>query len=132
MDYGSVWSTFNGIYRRAEIEGVAFPLRYNTAGVEIGEYSQSSARSAFIYDGDWFKWREVSVRYQMPDGVVSALRSERGVLYASGRNLWIWSRNKMVDPELNGLSGGGLELGGESSVTASSPQRFRFGIELVF
>jgi outer membrane receptor protein involved in Fe transport len=132
MDYGSVWSTFNGIYRRAEIENVPFPIRYDLAGNPDGEYSQSSARSAFIYDGDWFKWREVSVRYQLPDRIAAALRSDRGLLYASGRNLWIWSKNEMVDPELNGLSGSGLELGGESSVTASSPHRFRFGIELVF
>lgn len=132
MDYGSVWSTFNGIYRRAEIEGVPFPVRYDLAGTEIGEYSQSSARSAFIYDGDWFKWREVSLRYDMPETLAQVLRSERGALYASVRNIWIWSRNELVDAELNGLSGSGLELGGESSVTASPPRRFRFGIELVF
>lgn len=149
MDYGSVWSTFNGIYRRETVHCVPesewatggtpgadceqlFPVRHDLDGTEIGNYSQSSARSAFIYDGDWFKWREISVRYQMPDGLANALQSDRGVLYFSGRNLWIWSRNRIVDPELNGLSGGGLELGGESSVTASPPRRFRFGIELVF
>lgn len=149
MDYGSVWSTFNGIYRRETVHCVPesewatggtpgadceflFPVRYDEDGNEIGNYSQSSARSAFIYDGDWFKWREISVRYQMPDDLANALRSERGSLYFSGRNLWIWSRNALIDPELNGLSGDGLALGGESSVTASPPRRFRFGVELVF
>lgn len=132
MDWGSVWSTFNGIYRREEVEGVSFPLRYNTAGEEVGRFSQSAARSAFIYDGDWFKWRELSVRYQLPDAMAAALRADRGTLYASGRNLWIWSANDLIDPELNGLSGDGLALGGESSITASSPRRFRFGVELVF
>lgn len=132
MDWGSVWSTFNGIYRREEIEGVDFPVRYDTAGEEIGRFSQSAARSGFIYDGDWFKWREVSVRYEMPDAMATALRADRGTLYASGRNLLIWSANDLIDPELNGLSGGGLALGGESSITASSPRRFRFGVELVF
>ena len=132
MDFGSVWSTFNGIYRREEIEGVPYPVRYTETGTEIGPYSESSARSAFIYDGDWFKWRELSVRWQMPESLAGALRSERGSIYGSVRNLWIWSRNPLVDPELSGLSGGGLELGGESSVTASPPRRIRFGIELVF
>jgi hypothetical protein len=132
MDFGSVWSTFNAIYRREEIEGVAFPVRYNLAGTEIGQYSQSAARSAFIYDGDWFKWREISLQYQMPQVLVDAMRVERGQLYGSVRNLWIWSRTAMVDPELNGLSGDGLVLGSESSVTASSPRRFRFGVQVVF
>lgn len=132
MDWGSVWATFNGIYRRQEIEGVEFPVRYRTDGTEIGNYSQSAARSGFIYDGDWFKWRELSVRYSMPDAWAGVLKASRGTLYASGRNLMIWSKTDMIDPELNGLSGGGLALGGESSVTASAPRRWRFGLELVF
>jgi hypothetical protein len=132
MDFGSVWSTFNGIYRREEVEGVPFPVRYSTDGEELGRYGQSSARSAFIYDGDWLKWREVTVRYELPERVATALRSTRGSVYASGRNLWIWSDNELIDPELNGLSGGGLALGGESSITASLPRRFRVGLELTF
>lgn len=132
MDWGSVWSTFNGIYRREDIENVDFPVRYNTGGEELGHFSQSQARSAFIYDGDWIKWRELSVRYSMPESWANALNADRGSLYASGRNLWIGSTTDMVDPELNGLSGSGLALGGESSITASAPRRFRFGVELVF
>ena len=132
MDFGSVWSTFNGIYRREEVEGVPFPVRYSTDGEELGRYGQSSARSAFIYDGDWFKWRELTVRYELPQGIANSLQSERGSIYASGRNLWTWSANPLVDPELNGLSGDGLALGSESSVTASPPRRFRFGIQLSF
>ncbi|UCC27118.1 MAG: SusC/RagA family TonB-linked outer membrane protein [Gemmatimonadales bacterium] len=132
MDFGSVWATFNGIYRREEVEGVPFPIRYDAAGNEIGTYSQSAARSGFIYDGDWFKWREVSVRYTLPESLPARVGAARGSVYASGRNLWIWSRNDMIDPELNGLSGAGLALGGESSITASAPKRWRFGVELVF
>jgi TonB-linked SusC/RagA family outer membrane protein len=149
FDWGSVWSTFNGIYRRETIRcvprdewvsggtpgpdcGYLFPDRYDSNGSEIGHFSQSQARSAFIYDGDWFKWRELSVRYSMPDSWASVFRATRGTLYASGRNLWIWSANQLIDPELNGLSGDGLALGSESSITASSPRRFRFGVELVF
>lgn len=132
FDWGSVWSTFNGIYRREEIESVTFPVRYRADGTEVGKFSQSAARSAFVYDGDWFKVREVSVRYEVPERFATSVRADRATLYASGRNLWIWSANDLIDPELNGLSGGGLALGGESSITASVPRRFRFGVELVF
>ncbi|MEJ2539410.1 MAG: SusC/RagA family TonB-linked outer membrane protein [Gemmatimonadota bacterium] len=141
MDFGSVWSTFNGIYRRETIRcgdepgpdcGYLFPVRYDLDGNEIGRYSQSQARSAFIYDGDWFKWREVSVRYSLPDRFATTVFANRGSIYAAGRNLWIWSANELIDPELNGLSGDGLALGSESSITASPPISFRFGIELVF
>jgi outer membrane receptor protein involved in Fe transport len=151
FDWGSVWASFNGIYRREEIAAGAagfddsadfcaqdptpeecFPVRYALDGTEIGPYTQSTARSAFVYDGDWFKWREVSLQFQMPPSMTDALRISRGMLYGSVRNLWIWSRNPLIDAELNGLSGDGLVLGSESSVTASVPRRFRFGLELVF
>ena len=143
FDYGSVWATFNGIYRRERVrcgmeEGAAvgcdyaFPVQYNTDGTERGKYSQSAARTGFLYDGDYFKLREVSVRYVLPEGVAGAVNASRATLYLSGRNLWIWSANQMIDGELNGLSGGGLRLGGESSITLSPNRTFRLGAEVVF
>ncbi len=143
FDYGSVWATFNGIYRRERIrcgmeEGAAegcewaFPTQYNQDGTVRGKYSQSAARSGFLYDGDYFKLREVSVRYLLPESWAGTVNAGRATLYASGRNLWIWSRNQMIDGELSGLNGGGLELGGESSVTLPPNRTFRFGVEVSF
>jgi len=131
-DWGSMWATYNYIFRREEIEGVPFPIRYTRDGEEIGPYGPYQAISAFLYDGDWFKWRELSVRYSMPEAWAARLGASRGSVYGSLRNIWIWSRTDMVDPELNGMSGGGLALGGESSTTASPPRKFRFGVEFVF
>ena len=143
FDYGSVWATFNGIYRRERIrcgmeEGAAegcayaFPTQYRADGTVRGKYSQSAARSGFLYDGDYFKLREVSLRYVLPEDWAGTLGAGRATVYANGRNLWIWSRNQMIDGELNGLSGGGLRLGGESSITLSPNRTFRFGVEVVF
>jgi len=143
FDFGSVWATFNGIYRRervrcgmeeADVEGCeyAFPVQYNLDGTPRGKYSQNTARSAFLYDGDYFKLREISVRYVLPENIASTVRAGRATVYATGQNLWIWSRNLMIDGELNGLSGGGLQLGGESSVTLSPNRTYRFGVEVVF
>ncbi|MDE2754821.1 MAG: TonB-dependent receptor [Gemmatimonadota bacterium] len=144
FDWGSVWATFNGIYRRELIrcgthEGAsegcdyAFPVQYRTDGTARGRYSQSAARSAFLYDGDYFKIREVAVRYALPETIAGALNASRATVYATGRNLWIWSRNMLIDGELSGVSnGGGLELGSESSITLSPNRIFRLGVEVVF
>lgn len=140
FDWGSVWATFNNIYR-ANLEECpsgkdpcdrGFPLRYNLAGVEQGEYSQSAARSAFLYDGDWFKLREISARYALPENLAAGLGTSRATLYGAVRNVWIWSRNGLIDPELSGVNGAGLELGSESSITISAPRSFKFGVEVVF
>jgi len=144
FDWGSVWATFNGIYRRELVrcgtaEGAnqgcayAFPVQYRTDGTVRGRYSQSAARSAFLYDGDYFKIREVAVRYALPESVASVVNANRATVYATGRNLWIWSRNMMIDGELSGTSnGGGLELGSESSITLSPNRIFKLGVEVVF
>lgn len=144
FDWGSVWATFNGIYRRelvrcgtedGAIDGCAyaFPVQYNTDGTERGRYSQNNARNAFVYDGDYLKLREVSVRYSLPDGIAGLIDASRATVYAAGRNLWIWSRNLLVDGELNGLTfGGGLTLGSESSITLSPNRTYRLGLEVVF
>jgi len=143
FDYGSVWATFNGIYRRELVRcgtedgaaqgcAYAFPTQYRADGTVRGKYSQSAARSGFLYDGDFFKLREVSLRYVLPENVAGTVNASRATLYVNGRNLWIWSRNQMIDGELNGLSGGGLRLGSESSITLSPNRTFRLGVEVVF
>ena len=128
-----MWSTFNGIYRNEEITGTPYPVRYRLDGSERGRYPQSSARSAFFYDGDWFKVREVLARFELPEDLAGSMGADRASVFGSLRNVWIWSRNELIDPELSGVTGGGgIELGGESSITASSPRTFRMGVEIVF
>lgn len=142
FDWGAVWATSNGVYRRELVRcgtdagdadcPYAFPVQYRTDGTVRGRYSQSAARSAFLYDGDYLKLREVSIRWAWPDGLAARLGARRGAVHASGRNLWTWSRNKMVDPELAGLGGGGLRLGGSSSITLPPNREFKLGVEVVF
>ena len=72
------------------------------------------------------------MRYVLPEGVAGSISAGRASLFATGRNLWIWSRNGIVDGELNGISGGGLQLGGETSTTLSPNRQFKFGVEVVY
>ena len=155
FDWGSIWATFNNILRRERVRcglawqdpvtdtrpqaerdapcDYAFPVQYNLDGSVRGKYSQTSARSAFVYDGDYLKLREVSARYVLPESVAARMGASRATVYAAGRNLWIWSRNKLVDPELSGMSfSTGLVLGSESSITLPPNRTYRLGVEVVF
>ena len=155
FDWGSVWAHFNRILRRQKIRcgiywtnpvtddgppderdqpcAYAFPLQYNLDGTVRGLYSESAARNAFLYDGDYFKLREVSVRYILPESFAARLGASRATLYVSGRNLWTWSLNRLIDGELNGVSfGDGLLLGSSSSVTLPPNRMYRLGVEVAF
>ena len=134
FDWGSAWATFNGIYRRDLIEeGYQWPTQYDLAGNELGPYWYSSAMSELLLDGDWLKLRQISARWSVPRTIAAKFGFDRAVVYSSIRNLKIWSKTPMIDPELNGVrSGGNLALGGESSVTLSPSRQFRFGLEVGF
>lgn len=134
MDWGSIWATFNRVYRRELMEeGYEYPIRFSEDGEEIGPYFPYSAVREFMVDGDYLKLREISARYQVPTVWAGYVGADRATVYLSGRNLKIWSKNDVIDPELAGLtSGEALQLGAESSITLSPPRAFRFGVELSF
>ncbi len=139
MDWGSRWATFNGIHRRELVDpGFVWPERFDLAGNPACsdppcKFSQSQARSALLVDGDWFKLREIALRYRVPDTFARNFGIDRMTVYGTVRNLAIFSRNPMIDGELNGVrSAENLNLGGISSVTLSPPRQYRFGFEVTF
>jgi len=132
-DWGSVWATYNGIYRRELLDDdYEFPVRHDADGEPVGRYSFTQAAVEFLEPGDWMKLREISARYSMPTTWTGRLGVDRGTIYGSVRNLAIWSESDLIDPELAGVMGGGLRLGGDTSITISPPRAFRFGVEFVF
>ncbi len=134
FDWGSHWAQFNGLERAPR------PTRYdldgnpilNSDGEEV-KFSTTQAGVALLQDGDFLKLREVSVRYGLPRQFTNRLGLLSASVFVTGRNLLTFSRQDLVDPELAGLtSGGGLQLGGEQSITLSPPRSFRIGLEVQF
>ncbi len=66
----------------------------------------------FIVDGSWTKLRELTFGYSFPGSLIQKVKLRTASLSVTGRNLFIWSPLKYVDPEVNltGASKGrGLE-----------------------
>jgi TonB-dependent starch-binding outer membrane protein SusC len=141
FDYGAAWATFNGLER------VTFPTRYNTAGGIVGRYSYTEALNALLMSGEYWKLREIGLRYRVPTDVARRWGANRTAVYGSVRNVYTRvpanqalfaedARQNLLDPELNGVSavpaeiGGELQLGGSQSITLPPPRRFRLGIEV--
>ena len=55
----------------------------------------------YMERGDFWKLREVSVRYTLPEAITSRIGAARGALTLSGRNLGVWTDYTGMDPEIN-------------------------------
>ncbi len=55
----------------------------------------------YMEQGDFWKLREVSVRYDLPELITSRIRASRGSITISGRNLGTWTDYTGMDPEIN-------------------------------
>jgi hypothetical protein len=61
----------------------------------------------YMEDATFVKWRELSVRFNVPDKVGARIPSLRGAsLSLSGRNLKTWTDYTGLDPEINETGGG--------------------------
>ena len=141
QDYAAAWSTFNNLPR------IVYPMRYDLEGNELGRYSYSQAMNYFVLDGDFAKIRELSLSYQLPEGVAARIGGSSAQLTLSARNLYTWTRSPqsifsaeeslpvLVDPELAGYAeptDSGLQLGGSQSVVLPPPHQFRIGFQITF
>ncbi len=124
FDYGGWWSWFNNIPR------VEFPARFDTDGNEVGEFNPNNSRFSLMQPGDYFKLREVSVRYELPESFKNTLGFINASVFITGRNLYIWSKTDLLDPEMSGVNSGGqnIQLGGAQSITLPAPTEFRLGL----
>ena len=141
QDYAAIWSYFNNIPR------IPFPMRYNLQGAELGTYNYLQAMNYILVKGDYFKIRELSARYELPEALAQRFRGDRASLSVAVRNVLTWvpspqslfapegARPYLVDPELHGYqepSNGGLQLGGSQSVALPPPMSVRLGFQITF
>ena len=134
FDWSSHWASFNGLER------TVLPTRYDLDGNEDGQFSTTSGGVFLLKSGDYLKLREISVRYGLPRSFAQRLGLETASVFGTVRNVYTFSDQDLLDPELAGVSSNssatnavdGLELGGEQSSTLSPPRQFRLGLEIVF
>ena len=119
---------------RSQSGDIVYPEDYAKVPGELNPttnrkpYDRNTASAILLEKGDWFKIREVSLRYQLPRVIgVNSL-----ALTASARNLAILGTSTwFADPELSFIrAGGNLEVGGIVGANPSPPKQFRFGVDV--
>ena len=88
---------------------------YLAGRINVGPFRDHLVDEA--YEGDFWKLREIGVRYQLPDALVAKSGADRASIIFSGREIWtIWRKHETVgqvaiaDPEASGFGpdGGGF------------------------
>jgi TonB-linked SusC/RagA family outer membrane protein len=84
----------------------------------------------FYEEGDFTRFRELSVAYQLPDTWARKVRAARLSLIGSGRNLAVWTNYTGVDPE---ATVGNSDTRGNEEFFSTPPLRaFNFRVALTF
>ena len=78
------------------------PFATQTAGTAVGN---ALARDAYMTSGDYWRFREFSVTWTLPNTVVQRMRVGGASLSVGGRNLHLWTKYDGRDPEVNGADG---------------------------
>jgi outer membrane cobalamin receptor len=93
-------------------------------------YDRNTASRYLLQDADWFKLREVSLRYRIPDAL-------KGItLSLSGRNLFMLTKanvdaeTSFIRPAARNGTGNTVDVGGIAGATLSNPIQFRAGIDV--
>ena len=75
------------------------------ADIQLGADLQTV--NSFIEDASFFKLREISASYTLPDRWAGAFGAKRATITVSGRNLHTWTSYGGLDPESQSSQGGG-------------------------
>jgi TonB-linked SusC/RagA family outer membrane protein len=90
--------------------------------------------SNYVYSGDYWKWREVSLSYSVPRSFIRNLTDavQEVTISFQGRNLFLWTpkSNEYTDPDLSANDNNAI---GVSTLTTTPPSRYLGGsISLTF
>ncbi|MFD2584432.1 SusC/RagA family TonB-linked outer membrane protein [Pedobacter vanadiisoli] len=95
-----------------------------------GQNYTLSPTSRNIEDGSFLRLSNVTLGYNLPKDFIKKARMNSVRIYASGSNLWLWTKYKGPDPEINVSSSAtvlGYDLG-----TPPVPRTFQIGANITF
>jgi hypothetical protein len=86
--------------------------------------------TGYFYNGEFTRFRELSVSYQLPDSWAHKVRASRASVIGTGRNLHVWTAYPGIDPESTVGNG---DARGNEEYFATPPLRYlTFRLNLSF
>jgi TonB-linked SusC/RagA family outer membrane protein len=124
---------YNGIIGNGVVQNVDGSFRKNDViATDIDEYYRShfggNNAEGSTYPTDFIKFREARLDFTLSQKMTKKLGLQKAVIGVYGRNLYIWSKWPMFDPEFGTISGTDIVKGFE---IAQFPSTRTFGFNLV-
>lgn len=92
------------------------------------------AYSNYVYSGDYWKWRELAISYDIPKTVINKIKGvQAATISLQGRNLFLWTpkSNEYTDPDYS--ANGDNNAIGVSNLSQTPPTRYIGGtVSLTF
>jgi hypothetical protein len=83
--------------------------------------NQKSVYTGMFYNGEFTRFRELSISYQLPDALAAKIHSSRASLIGTGRNLHVWTAYPGIDPE---ATVGNADQRGNEEYFSTPPLRY--------
>jgi len=85
----------------------------------------------YMEKGDFWKLREVSLSYRLPNSVAARMGASRASVVLAGRNLGVWTRYTGMDPEIN-WNGSGDNFGVSEFLTQPPVRYYTMRVNFTF
>jgi TonB-linked SusC/RagA family outer membrane protein len=94
-------------------------------------FHPSATAWGFLEDTHFWKLREISLSYSLPESLLARIGSRNGTVVLSGRNLATWTSYSGLDPEIN-FDGAGDNFGVTELLTQPPVRYFTLRLNLGF
>jgi hypothetical protein len=86
--------------------------------------------SRYVYDASFIKLRNLSLSYSIPEKELLKIKVSSLDVYVSGQNLWVNTKFKGYDPEVDFLPTGNVISAGQEFGIIPNPKSFTIGVRI--
>jgi len=131
VSYQQWWDTYSGT-GDMYLDLLERPHGGTTAASDsLWDYTVAGGENIFNYEADFLRIREISLGYDLPHQLVTALGADRASIRLSGRNLWHWTKWPGMDPEVGYYGGHHVGRGLDWNSTPV-PRQFMLSVRTTF